>query len=103
MYIRPTGIATYGALGVGTAKAAKVFTITCPVGPYYPEGFAPVSLLAESQFVRAWPGGAGANKLGSYVPYLCPWGTRSRQSGGCDHRCAGTQFHTMVPVTLASR
>jgi branched-chain amino acid aminotransferase len=67
MYVRPTGIATYGALGVGTAKSAKVFTITCPVGPYYPEGFAPVSLLAETKFVRAWPGGVGNSKLGSYV------------------------------------
>lgn len=67
LYIRPTGIATYGALGVGVSKAAKIFTITCPVGPYYPEGFAPVSLLAETQYVRAWPGGAGGCKIGAYV------------------------------------
>ncbi len=67
LYIRPTGIATYAALGVATPKEVKVFTITCPVGPYYPSGFAPVALLAESKFARAWPGGSGDNKLGAYV------------------------------------
>jgi branched-chain amino acid aminotransferase len=41
LYVRPTFIATWPYLGVGPAKAFKLFTIACPVGPYYPEGEAP--------------------------------------------------------------
>ena len=36
-----------------------------PVGPYYSTGYKPVSLLASTKDVRAWPGGTGALKLGS--------------------------------------
>lgn len=64
MYIRPTAIATHAALGVAVARAIKVFIIMSPVGPYYPEGFAPVKLLAESHYARAWPGGTGDAKIG---------------------------------------
>ena len=43
--------------------------ILCPVGPYFASGFKPVSLLADPQYVRAWPGGCGDTKLGSnYAP-----------------------------------
>jgi len=41
-----------------------MFCILSPVGPYYPEGFAPVSLYGERQYVRAWPGGTGDAKVG---------------------------------------
>lgn len=67
IYIRPTAISTFGALGVGASRAVKLYTIMCPVGPYYPEGFAPVSLLAETEYVRAFPGGTGNAKIGRYV------------------------------------
>ncbi len=44
-----------------------------PVGPYYKGGFKPVSLLATTDFVRAFPGGTGAYKLGAnYVGGLVP-------------------------------
>lgn len=47
--------------------------ILSPVGPYYPEGFAPVKLWAEKQFVRAWPGGTGDAKVGgNYGPGILP-------------------------------
>ena len=36
-----------------------------PVGPYYSTGYKPVSLLASTKDVRAWPGGTGAMKLGA--------------------------------------
>ena len=41
------------------------FCIACPVGPYYKTGFNAVSLKAETELVRAWPGGVGAYKVGS--------------------------------------
>lgn len=41
--------------------------ICSPVGPYYPRGFAPVSLYGttEGEAIRAAPGGTGAYKIGA--------------------------------------
>lgn len=73
IYLRPTMIATQPTLGVSAPKHAKLFVITCPVGPYYPSGFKPVKLWADTKSVRAWPGGSGDSKLGSnYAPTIFP-------------------------------
>ena len=49
----------------------KLFTILSPVGPYYKHGFFPISLLADSKYVRSWPGGTGDKKIGgNYAPTL---------------------------------
>jgi branched-chain amino acid aminotransferase len=51
---------------VGQSNKAMLFLIACPVGPYYKTtGFDAVSLHAETELVRAWPGGTGAYKLGA--------------------------------------
>ena len=39
LYLRPTFISTWPYLGVTAGKSFKLYVITCPVGPYYPEGF----------------------------------------------------------------
>ncbi|KAK9899727.1 putative branched-chain-amino-acid aminotransferase 2 [Cystobasidium minutum MCA 4210] len=65
LYIRPTMIGTQAALGVGASTDVLLFVICSPVGPYYKTGFKPVSLLATTTDVRAWPGGTGGYKLGS--------------------------------------
>ena len=71
LYIRPTFIGTEPTLGVNATKAAKLYVITCPTGPYYPTGFKAVSLLAESKYIRAFPGGVGNFKVGSnYGPTI---------------------------------
>lgn len=73
LYIRPTAISTYAYVGVGPTKNAKLYTILSPVGPYYPSGFAPVKLLADDKYVRAWPGGTGNTKVGgNYGPTIKP-------------------------------
>lgn len=73
LYLRPTGISTHRFLGVGPAKAIKLFMIMSPVGPYYPEGFKSVRLLADSKNTRAWPGGTGDTKIGgNYAPTIAP-------------------------------
>ncbi|EGC39193.1 branched-chain amino acid aminotransferase [Dictyostelium purpureum] len=73
LYLRPTLIATQNSLGVGASNSALMFVIASPVGPYYPEGFKPVRLIADDQYVRAWAGGSGAFKLGSnYAPTIFP-------------------------------
>uniref|UniRef100_A0A0G4HLC3 Branched-chain-amino-acid aminotransferase n=1 Tax=Chromera velia CCMP2878 TaxID=1169474 RepID=A0A0G4HLC3_9ALVE len=73
IYIRPTAIATQPTLGVSAPLYSKIFVVLSPVGPYYPTGFKPVSILAESRFVRAWPGGSGDTKVGgNYGPTIRP-------------------------------
>ena len=52
-------------MGVSTSNAASLFVLTGPVGPYFPEGFKPVSLLADPRYCRAFPGGVGRYKMGA--------------------------------------
>nr|XP_057904540.1 branched-chain-amino-acid aminotransferase, mitochondrial [Doryrhamphus excisus] len=72
LYIRPTFIGIEPSLGVTRASQALLFVIVGPVGPYFATGsFNPVSLLADSSFVRAWKGGVGAYKMGgNYGPTI---------------------------------
>ncbi|KAI9223826.1 aminotransferase [Blastocladiella britannica] len=73
LYLRPTVIGTQASLGVGPSSKAKLFVIASPVGPYFKTGFTAVSLLAQSSFVRAWPGGTGDAKVGgNYAPTIMP-------------------------------
>ena len=47
--------------------------VMSPVGPYFPTGLQPISLFIDEQNVRAWPGGVGANKVGTnYAPTIGP-------------------------------
>ncbi|XP_074650210.1 branched-chain-amino-acid aminotransferase, cytosolic-like isoform X2 [Tubulanus polymorphus] len=69
LYLRPTMIAVDPSLGVRPPQEALLFVLLSPVGPYFPTGLKPVSLLADPAFVRAWPGGSGNTKMGSnYAP-----------------------------------
>jgi len=71
LYIRPTMIGIEPTLGVAPATEAELFVILSPVGPYFSSGVKPVNLLADPNFVRAWPGGSGYSKMGSnYAPTL---------------------------------
>ncbi|XP_054707315.1 branched-chain-amino-acid aminotransferase, cytosolic-like [Uloborus diversus] len=72
LYIRPTYIGHQSALGIHSSSKALLFVVTCPVGAYFSTGrFTPVSLLADPQYVRAWPGGVGDKKMASnYGPTL---------------------------------
>lgn len=71
MYIRPTILGTDPSLGVASSRQAILFVLLSPVGPYFKTGFKPISLYADPNAVRAWPGGAGNTKLGSnYAPTI---------------------------------
>ena len=73
LYIRPTGISLEDTLGVRAGSKIKLYTILSPVGPYYPKGFKPVSILCSSGFARSWYNGSGDKKLGSnYGPTVKP-------------------------------
>ena len=77
LYLRPTLIGTPDSLGMGVPTEAMLYCICSPVGNYYAAGSGskPVSLLATTDAVRAWPGGTGCYKLaanyaGAVVPAL---------------------------------
>jgi len=65
LYIRPTLIGTESFLGVRPAEKYLFFIITCPVGAYYAEGFNPVKIWVEEEYIRAAAGGLGAIKAGA--------------------------------------
>ena len=71
LYVRPTMIGTEPTLGVTQSNSALLYIITGPVGPYYPTGFKPVSLLADPTYVRSCVGGCGSYKMGAnYGPTI---------------------------------
>ncbi len=71
LYIRPTIIATDPFLGVRPSETYTFFIILCPVGPYYAEGFNPISISVEDEYVRAVKGGTGQVKAaGNYAASL---------------------------------
>lgn len=75
LYLRPTIIGTQNALGVRVPDKALLFVIASPVGPYFSTGFKAVSLLASTDYVRAWPNGTGDSKVGgNYAPCVKPAG-----------------------------
>ncbi|GLR17367.1 branched-chain amino acid aminotransferase [Portibacter lacus] len=70
LYIRPFMFATDEFLGVRPSEKYKFIIMTLPVGPYYTK---PVSLKAETEFVRAAIGGVGeAKAAGNYAASLYP-------------------------------
>ena len=62
LYIRPF---IYGAdpfLGVNPSKSYKLIILLSPVGAYYPEGFKPIKILIQDEYVRAVRKGLGECK-----------------------------------------
>lgn len=81
MYLRPTVIATHPFLGLAPPDDLLLYVITSPVGPYYKTGFDPVRLTTDTPYVRAWPGGSGASKIGgNYGPTMKP-GAEAMEKG----------------------
>jgi branched-chain amino acid aminotransferase len=71
LYIRPTMIATEPHLGVRPASQYLFFIIVGPVGAYYKEGFNPIKIYVDGEYVRAAVGGTGAIKAaGNYAASL---------------------------------
>ena len=64
LYIRPAMIATSTKLRIGAATEYLHFIICSPVGPYFSEGFKPVSVDVSDVLRRAVKGGVGEAKTG---------------------------------------
>jgi branched-chain amino acid aminotransferase len=71
MYIRPFMFAMDSLIGVKPSQTYKFMILLLPVGPYYSK---PVSLRAETKYVRAVRGGIGeAKAAGNYAASLFPF------------------------------
>ncbi|MCP3872581.1 MAG: branched chain amino acid aminotransferase, partial [Desulfobacteraceae bacterium] len=71
LYIRPTMIATDSFLGVRASNTYRFFIILSPVGAYYAQGFDPLKIWVEKDYVRAVRGGVGEFKTaGNYAASL---------------------------------
>jgi branched-chain amino acid aminotransferase len=81
LYLRPAMIATEPALGVHASSSCLCFIILSPSGPYFKEGFKPVSLYVEDVYVRAVPGGVGDVKTGGNYAASILAGYEAQQKG----------------------
>jgi branched-chain amino acid aminotransferase len=59
LYIRPFIYGSEPFLGVKSSAFFKLMIILSPVGAYYPEGFKPVKILVQDDYVRAVRKGLG--------------------------------------------
>ena len=67
LYIRPIMFGTDEMLGVHPSRNYKFIIMLSPVGAYYPEGFKPVKILMQDDYVRAVRKGVGdAKTSGNY-------------------------------------
>eukprot|EP00968_Pinguiococcus_pyrenoidosus_P028590 scaffold7973_cov315-Pinguiococcus_pyrenoidosus.AAC.3 len=65
VYIRPSAISTTNVLGLAKVQSVLLYAILCPAGGYFANGFKGVKLLADTENIRAWPGGVGHAKVRS--------------------------------------
>ncbi len=72
LYIRPLMIGVGGNLGLKPAKEYIFCIFVLPVGPYFSDGFSPVSFMV-TDYDRAAPNGTGGVKVGgNYAGGLIP-------------------------------
>jgi len=64
LYIRPLLFGSGPRVGVKPADEYLFVVFVTPVGPYFKEGFNPVSIMVAREFDRAAPKGTGRYKVG---------------------------------------
>jgi len=64
LYIRPVLFGSGPQVGVKPADEYLFIIFVTPVGPYFKDGFSPVSMLITREFDRAAPLGTGKYKVG---------------------------------------
>ncbi|XP_020529974.1 branched-chain-amino-acid aminotransferase 3, chloroplastic-like isoform X2 [Amborella trichopoda] len=71
LYIRPLLFGSGPILGLAPAPEYTFLVYVSPVGNYFKEGLAPISLLVDTEFHRATRGGTGGVKtIGNYAAVL---------------------------------
>lgn len=81
LYLRPFMFAADPNLGLHTPEHYIFSIIASPVGSYYAEGLNPVSIMIESEDVRAVRGGTGYAKCGGNYAAACRAAERAEKLG----------------------
>lgn len=81
LYIRPYMFASEANLGLHGIKEAVFAIIASPSGSYYAEGINPVSIMIETEDVRAVRGGTGFAKCGGNYACSTRAGERAEKLG----------------------
>ncbi len=81
LYIRPFIFGSDDFLGVRPSQKYKLVIILSPVGAYYPEGFKPVKILVQDDYVRAVRKGLGECKTPANYAASLLAGEEARKKG----------------------
>ena len=81
LYLRPFMIGTDPFLGVHAVSQATYIIIASPSGSYYATGINPVSIMIETEDVRAVRGGTGEAKCGGNYAASTRAGERAEKQG----------------------
>jgi branched-chain amino acid aminotransferase len=81
LYIRPLLIGSGAKVGVSPADEYCFMIFVTPVGPYFKEGFSPVSVQLVRDFDRAAPLGTGHIKVGGNYAASLRAGQRAHKEG----------------------
>lgn len=81
LYIRPMLVGSGAQVGVKPANEYLFLVFVGPVGPYFKEGFNPVSIQIVRDFDRAAPLGTGCYKVGGNYAASLRAGERAHQEG----------------------
>jgi len=81
LYLRPFMFGNDAFLGVHTVNNSTFVIIASPVGSYYKEGLNPVSIMIETEDVRAVRGGTGYAKCGGNYGASFRAGKKAEEKG----------------------
>lgn len=81
LYIRPLLFGSGPRVGVKPADEYLFVVFVSPVGPYFKEGFNPVSIMVAREYDRAAPKGTGRYKVGGNYAASLTAGERAHKEG----------------------
>jgi len=81
LYIRPLLFGSGPRVGVKPADEYLFLVFVSPVGPYFKEGFNPVSIMVAREYDRAAPKGTGRYKVGGNYAASLTAGERAHKEG----------------------
>ncbi len=81
LYIRPFMFGCEANLGLHKVKDVRFMIIASPSGSYYDEGIDPVSIMIETEDVRAVRGGTGYTKCGGNYAAANRAGEKAEEKG----------------------
>ncbi len=81
LYIRPTLLGIEPFLGVRPSNRYLFYVILSPVGAYYREGWSPLRIWVEQEYLRAAPGGLGETKAAANYAGSLKAAQRAKEKG----------------------